>query len=85
MIIRDPGALMCQLESVGYYRLCAYWHPFKQPDSPVVGYFDFQDCITISSGEFMGDLFVQNLPDSERDDHPATLAEERVDLRDGVP
>ena len=27
---------MRQLEAVGYYRLCAYWYPFKQADSSFV-------------------------------------------------
>lgn len=34
MIVEDPNAFMRQLEAVGFYRLCAYWHPFRQtPDS----------------------------------------------------
>lgn len=30
--IADQPELESQLRVVGYYRLCAYWHPFKQPD-----------------------------------------------------
>ena len=30
LVVSDPNALMRQLEAVGYYRLCAYWYPFKQ-------------------------------------------------------
>ena len=33
LVVSDPNVLMRQLEAVGYYRLCAYWHPFKQADS----------------------------------------------------
>ena len=33
LVVSDPNVLMRQLEAVGYYRLCAYWHPFKQVDS----------------------------------------------------
>ena len=33
MVAADPDALLRALESVGYYRLCSYWHPFKQSDS----------------------------------------------------
>ena len=33
MIVSDRDALIRKLEAVGYYRLCAYWHPFKQPDN----------------------------------------------------
>ena len=36
MVVSDPNVLMRQLEAVGYYRLCAYWHPFKQADSSFV-------------------------------------------------
>jgi abortive infection bacteriophage resistance protein len=32
MVIPDRAVLLRSLEAVGYYRLCAYWHPFKQPD-----------------------------------------------------
>lgn len=32
LVVYDPGYFLPQLEAVGYYRLCAYWHPFKQPD-----------------------------------------------------
>ena len=32
MVVADEAALLRHLESVGYYRLCAYWYPFKQPD-----------------------------------------------------
>ena len=32
MTAADPAALRRQLEVVGYYRLCSYWHPFKRPD-----------------------------------------------------
>lgn len=28
----DRSVLIDRLRSVGYYRLCAYWHPFKQSD-----------------------------------------------------
>src|SRR5688572_26699444 len=28
----DRAVLVRRLQSVGYYRLCSYWHPFKQPD-----------------------------------------------------
>ena len=33
LVVSDPQVFMRQLEAVGYYRLCAYWHPFKLPDS----------------------------------------------------
>ena len=36
LMVSDADALMRQLEAVGYYRLCAYWHPFKQPDESFV-------------------------------------------------
>ena len=36
LVVSDPNALIRQLEAVGYYRLCAYWYPFKQPDSSFV-------------------------------------------------
>ena len=36
LVVSDPNVLMRQLEAVGYYRLCAYWHPFKQADSSFV-------------------------------------------------
>jgi abortive infection bacteriophage resistance protein len=29
----DKQTLISRLQSVNYYRLSAYWHPFKQPDS----------------------------------------------------
>ena len=32
MVVADEAALLRHLESVGYYRLCAYWYPFKQPE-----------------------------------------------------
>jgi abortive infection bacteriophage resistance protein len=32
MIVSDHSALVRRLKAVGYYRLCAYWHPFKQSD-----------------------------------------------------
>ena len=32
MIVSDRSALIRKLQAVGYYRLCAYWHPFKKPD-----------------------------------------------------
>ena len=32
MTVADEVAFMLHLESVGFYRLCAYWHPFKLPD-----------------------------------------------------
>ncbi len=28
----DRDVLVRRLQAVGYYRLCAYWHPFKQAD-----------------------------------------------------
>ena len=33
MTVPDRAVLLHQLEAVGYYRLCSYWHTFKQPDS----------------------------------------------------
>ena len=36
LVVSDPNVLMRQLEAVGYYRLCAYWYPFKQADSSFV-------------------------------------------------
>lgn len=33
LVIDDQAALLRQLQAVGYYRLCSYWHPFKLPDS----------------------------------------------------
>ena len=36
MEIPDHAELMRQLEAVGYYRLCSYWHPFKQADSSFI-------------------------------------------------
>lgn len=32
----DRDVLLRRLRAVGYYRFCAYWHPFKQPDSTFV-------------------------------------------------
>jgi abortive infection bacteriophage resistance protein len=32
LIVADRAVLVRRLEAVGYYRLCAYWHPFRQPD-----------------------------------------------------
>jgi abortive infection bacteriophage resistance protein len=32
LVVADRAALVHRLEAVGYYRLCAYWHQFKQPD-----------------------------------------------------
>lgn len=29
----DRRVLIEKLRAVGYYRLCAYWHPFKRPDN----------------------------------------------------
>ena len=31
-LVADRDRLISRLRAVGYYRLCAYWHPFKQPD-----------------------------------------------------
>ena len=31
-MIADRAILLRRLQAVGYYRLCAYWHPFKQAD-----------------------------------------------------
>jgi abortive infection bacteriophage resistance protein len=31
-LIAERAVLIRRLQSVGYYRLCAYWHPFRQPD-----------------------------------------------------
>lgn len=42
MVIPDHDALMRQLEAVGYYRLCSYWHPFKQADSSFIPGTSFQ-------------------------------------------
>ena len=36
LVVSYSNVLMRQLEAVGYYRLCAYWHPFKQADSSFV-------------------------------------------------
>ncbi len=36
------------------------------------------------SGQLAGDLLVEDLADGEGDDHPAALAEEAVDLAEGV-
>ena len=33
MVVADPGEPIRKLEAVGYYRLCAYWHPYRQQDS----------------------------------------------------
>ena len=33
MVVADQDAFLQKLEAVGYYRLCSYWHPFKQPDN----------------------------------------------------
>ncbi len=35
-MIADKQTLIARLQSVNYYRLSAYWHPFKQPDSTFV-------------------------------------------------
>lgn len=32
MIVADRNLLLTRLSAVSYYRLSAYWHPFKQPD-----------------------------------------------------
>ena len=32
----DRALLLERLRSTGYYRLCAYWYPFKQPDETFV-------------------------------------------------
>jgi abortive infection bacteriophage resistance protein len=32
LIVSDRAAFLRCLEAVGYYRLCVYWDPFKQPD-----------------------------------------------------
>lgn len=32
MAVADHSNFLRQLEAVGYYRLCAYWHPFKRAD-----------------------------------------------------
>jgi abortive infection bacteriophage resistance protein len=31
-LVAEKPALVARLTSVSYYRLCAYWYPFKQPD-----------------------------------------------------
>jgi abortive infection bacteriophage resistance protein len=31
-LVADKADLVARLTSVSYYRLCAYWYPFKQPD-----------------------------------------------------
>lgn len=31
-MVADREVLLRRLQAVGYYRLCAYWHPFKQAD-----------------------------------------------------
>jgi|SRR5882672_1867868 len=36
-LIADRVKLIGRLRAVGYYRLCAYWHPFKQPDETFKG------------------------------------------------
>jgi abortive infection bacteriophage resistance protein len=33
MVVPNHALLVRRLRSVGYYRLCGYWHPFKQADS----------------------------------------------------
>ena len=33
LVVADQSLLVRRLEAVGYYRLCAYWHPFKRADS----------------------------------------------------
>jgi len=35
-LIADRQQLIGRLEAVGYYRLCAYWHPFKLPGNTFV-------------------------------------------------
>ena len=35
-LIADKAALVARLSSVSYYRLCAYWFPFKQRDETFV-------------------------------------------------
>lgn len=32
LIVSDLQLLVTRLQSVGYYRLSAYWHPFRKPD-----------------------------------------------------
>lgn len=32
MLVVDHNEMLRQLEAVGYYRLCSYWHPFKLQD-----------------------------------------------------
>ena len=36
LIVGNRDVLLSQLASVGYYRLCAYWYPFKQADETFV-------------------------------------------------
>lgn len=32
-LLADRGLLIERLRAVNYYRLCAYWHPYKRPDN----------------------------------------------------
>jgi abortive infection bacteriophage resistance protein len=32
-LVADKAELIKRLRAVSYYRLCAYWHPFKRPDN----------------------------------------------------
>lgn len=43
MQVADEAAFMRHLEAVGFYRLCAYWHPFKNSDSSFIPGTTFED------------------------------------------
>lgn len=43
MVVSDREALLRSLERVGYYRLCAYWHPFKRADDSFEPNTTFED------------------------------------------
>lgn len=32
-LVADKAGLIAKLNAVSYYRLSAYWYPFKQPDN----------------------------------------------------
>ena len=42
LVVGDRDVLLHQLASVGYYRLCAYWYPFKQADETFVAGTSFE-------------------------------------------
>lgn len=46
-MVADRERLLRRLQSVGYYRLCGYWHAFQQPDDSFVPGTNFEQIWTI--------------------------------------